>query len=215
MKYLYDNTNQKGHREILSTEPLNELLKLCRGYEKKSVYAWLKGSGDILHGPSDDLDSLLKIKVNEEDSEKWGNLYLVEFRPDQIVKTIYRIIKRDRLVGGHAVGGGPTLETNDDICGEFGKFLQKVYKGFNETKIVIRDDKPTIEHENVKAWLVKSVTESGKKKHWSTYVSMIKRWNNDYHDVHLGDYYHATDAIEEAVAAFIRYQYIEFSMEDI
>lgn len=212
---------REGHKyKVSNNKEMNDFFMYFKGHTKKSIYAWVKSNGDLLCVPDDNLDKILALEEEIRKCVEETRVYasLVEFYYDSTHKAIFPILEK-RTVGGSSIGGY-SLETLDDILKEFKKIFERLYAQYGNTRFYIEENSVFIEHNNVRAWVTKS-DNLGKDGvynlpyKWSAYVTMIKRWNDEYHDVHLGDFRHGSSAIEEAFAYFIKFQMQEMSVEDM
>jgi hypothetical protein len=216
--------NQTGHRDRLSKDPsFNKLLMSCRGHEKKLLYAWVRSDGKLLCDPSDNLEKItsMRERMQKECDEEGYNVLLDTYFYDGTEQVLYPPPDPEdekMCRGGHAVGGPADLDTPEEVLSILKRTAEQQYTGAKDCKFYVEGNSAFIEHKNVRAWVTRS-DELGMDKplnlpfQWSAHVTMIKNWNDDYHDVHLGSFRWEYDAIEEAMTAFIRYQIIEERMD--
>ncbi len=218
--------NQTGHRDRFSKDPqFNKLLVMCRGHEKKVLYAWVRSDGKLLSTPHDDLKAVEAMRDElRKNCEDQGYTFLLDkFFYDGTEEVLRPPPDPEEVAnfkgGGHAVGGPATLKNVDDVLQVMKKVAEQQYVGAKNCKFYVDGNSAYIENNNVRAWITRS-DELGLDKplnlpfEWSAHVSMVKNWNEDYHDVHLGNFRWEYDAIEEAMTAFIRYQIVEAYMDE-
>lgn len=200
-----------------NNEELNRALKYWRGYEKKKVYAWVKSDGTLLSECSDSKESLLSHKEAMESyaTEHDVAVRLLEFRlSDTHCLLLPPPPPEDEFVRGGCAIGGRVVSSVEYALEEMWRIFSKHYPTPQDVAFWIEENTVFAEHKNVRCWVAKLDAESSLEKKWRVYVTMIKNWNDEYHDVHVGDFVHGCEAIEEAFIAFTRYQIAEQTIDD-
>jgi hypothetical protein len=203
------------------------------GYKKKSLYAWVTGSGEFLSAPDQDYDRISEQKEEmKEIAEVQGTVRLAEFRFHETKMCFHPKPdpeeEKSWCRGGHAVGGSNPSNL-EEVLSELKKIASQQYSaqpfqyGKNrELRFYIEGDCAFMEHGNVRAW-VRHVPKEERRKdgeynldlQWSAHATMIDNWNSDYKNVCLGEFYSPHAAIEEAFIKFIRFQMDEHFLNDI
>lgn len=210
------------HEERFSdNDEFNTCLMHFRGYEKKKIYAWVASNGSLLSEGSSSLQLLLFRKEEMENYAKLNNITvrLIEFSRNRTCCKVSPPRDDDTYgtCGGSAIGGR-IISSIDHVFDEIQRIFSKHYPSKD---VVFRKEENSVyaEHKNVRCWITKMSdleidAETGFEKTWSAYITMIKNWNYEYHDVHIGDFVHGCQAIEEAFIAFTRYQIAEQTIDD-
>jgi hypothetical protein len=227
------NRDTPGHKYRYSKEDVwNNFLMSSGGFKKRSLYAWMDSRGNLLCTPHHDYDCLAQLKDKmQEMTVSDGHIRLVELRYDQ---TKIRLDpppdpeEKHHMRGGHAIGGSGPPRTLSDILNEFKRISEQQYANKpllypdNELHFYLQDDCACMEHGNVRCW-VRHVPKEERNKdvesnlylQWSAHVTMIKNWNENFHDVCLGEFYSGSDAVNEAFMYFIRFQMCERYLDDV
>jgi hypothetical protein len=211
------------HDDKFSHDPkVDRCIKDWRGFQIKKLYAWVESDGTLIGQPDEDYE---KISALEEQMQKYSddNGCVVRLIELKFKETKVRLIpppdpEDEQFRGGCAIGGS-TPRTIEDVLEEFKRIFAKQYLA-QDVKFWVEGDTAHAEYKNVRCWVKYSKeplgrdVEYGSNKHWSAYVTMIEMWNDEYHDVHLGNYYSGTIAVEEAFIAFVSFQITEQDIED-
>lgn len=190
-----------------------------RGYEKKSVYGWLASDGTVVGNLSETVEEANSYReiAQEHATENCMFVRLVEFYFDRtLAKVEPPPDDEEYMTGGSAIGGG-FISFIEDVLKEFKRVFSKQYPA-NDVKFWVEGNKVYAEYKNVRCWVEHlsnpELNEYSCKLEWNAYVTMIKDWNQEYHDVLIGTYTTGDVAVEEAFIGFIRYQLAEQVIDD-
>jgi hypothetical protein len=221
----FDKIRVHGHRDKFTDCKDADFERMFWGYNahrKTPLYAWMTSSGVLLGTVDKDYDRVLAQK---DEMQKIGDMrgevvYLIEFVHEKNMERLLPPPDPDEKKfrrGGHVVGGPPDLDTPEQVVEGFKEYAERQYAGFKDTKFWVEGNSAYMEHLNVRCWVTRSddLGKDGLQRNnkWSAHVSMIKMWNYDYHDVHVGSFFCEYDAIAAAMSAFMFYQMIEQKME--
>jgi len=200
---------------------MEQMMRAYRGYEKVKLYAWMRSDGTILSLPDTDLARLLtqQEELQEIANGTGYNVRLCRYKLDRTEKLLRRPPDPDdnHRVGGSAIGGH-YCSTLVHVQEELEHLFGKLYKG--EVAYNIKDDVLTAEGGNVRV-TVQLLPKEKSEVHaeynlpmvWRVMLTMIKNWNSDYHDQHLGDYYSGSIAADKAFLGFLRFQVDEAGLD--
>lgn len=204
---------------------LQQILLQTRGFEKKKIYVWLKSNGEILAPPGENFEELSKLsKEMQTIADECGyDVRLVEFGKNSVKMRINATPnpedEEDFIRGGCAIGDSSSPDNVEDIKNEFLRIFNRQYAHAQDSEFWVDNNTAYAKHKNVCCWVTLSDNldidgETGLKNRWSAYVTMIKEWNDEYHDVHLGDFYCGSSAVKKAFLGFIKFQLSEQTIED-
>lgn len=199
---------------------INDMLWHNRGYEKTKIYVWVSSDGSLLTGVSP-LKCQLELKGEMEEYAKRHNIVvrLIEFCPKETkCKFIPPVEEGDDQIRGGSAIGGPSITNIEGVLQEFKRVCSKQYPAKDVTYRIERNA-VYVEFKNVRCCVAidpdsEIDAESGLKKQWVSYVTMIENWNSEYHNVCVGKFTSAEEAVTEAFIAFVRYQIEEQIVED-
>jgi hypothetical protein len=190
-------------------------------FQKSKVYAWVKWDGTFLLAPSTSLESLKAQKdfIQRVSDDTGQILRLIEFKFAETKDILFPPPdpEEDYRVGGSAIGGG-YVGTIEQALEDLKRIFNKQYKA-TDVEFWLDDNKAFAEYGNVRCWIAltdnqEMDAESNSRKKWSSYVTMLSGWTDDYHDSHVGDFCHGCVAVEETFLAFIKFQLSEQTIDD-
>lgn len=213
--------------EGMEGKTMDAWLKLMRqmyhGFRKAVFFVWVSSDGTFLSNPDTDIENLQgqTEEMEKLTLEKGLNIRLCRYKFDRTEKLL---CPPPDPTGNHHVGGGSAIgghscSTLVHVQEELEHLFGKLYKG--DVTYSIKDDLLlTVEGGNVRVTIqllsqeqALIDAESNSPMSWRVMLTMIARWNSDYHDQHVGDYCTGSTAADKAFLSFMRFQVEEACLD--